>query len=211
MNITLENVDALNAVVKIELEPADYQPRVAEVIRKYQRTAAIPGFRPGKTPAGIIKKMYGKAVMIEELNHLLSETLGKYIYDNKLDVLGSPLPKSRPTEESWEDGKSYEFMYELGIAPEFELTRMEDIRLPYYKVRVDDKMISNDMDDMRRRYGKFSNPEAAEANHILYGEFQELDAEGTVKEGGHKTTTTLALEMIRNDEKRAPFIGLKKD
>jgi trigger factor len=121
MNITKENLDALNAVIKIQVDPADYQPRVNEVIKKYQRTASIPGFRPGKTPSGVIKKMYGKPVLVEELNKLLSETLGKYIFDNKLDVLGSPLPKNTHTEESWEDGKSFEFVYELGMAPEFEV------------------------------------------------------------------------------------------
>ena len=211
MNITKENIDALNAVVKIQVEPADYQSRVNEVIKKYQRTATIPGFRPGKTPTGVIKKMYGKSVMIEELNKLLSESLGKYIYDNKLDVLGSPLPKSTQQEDGWEDGKSFEFLYELGMAPEFEVSTALQEKLPYYLVRIDDKMIDNDVNDMRRRYGKFSNPEEAGANHILYGEFQELDSNGETKADGNKTTTTLALEMIHDESKRQPFIGLKKE
>jgi len=211
MNITKENLDALNAVVKIQVDPADYQPRVNEVIKKYQRTASLPGFRPGKTPSGVIRKMYGKPVLVEELNKLLSETLGKYIYDNKLDVLGSPLPKNTHTEESWEDGKSFEFIYELGMAPEFEVNTATTQKLPYYLVQIDDKMVDNDVNDLRRRYGKFSNPEVAGAGHILYGEFQELDANGEVLVEGNKTTTTLALEMIRDDEKRQPFIGLKKE
>ena len=211
MNITKENIDALNAVVKIQVEPVDYQPRVNEVIKKYQRTASIPGFRPGKTPTGVIKKMYGKAVMVEELNKLLSESLGKYIFDNKLDVLGSPLPKSTHQEETWEEGKSFEFFYELGIAPEFEVSTALKEKLPYYIVKIDEKMIENDVGDLRRRYGKFSNPEEAGDNHILYGEFQELDNSGEIKSEGNKTTTTLALEMIKDEEKRKPFIGVKKD
>jgi trigger factor len=210
MQITKENIDALNAVVKIQVEPADYQNRVNDVIKKYQRTANIPGFRPGKTPAGVIKKMYGKTVLVEELNKLLSESLGKYIVDNKLDVLGSPLPKHTNQEDSWEDGKSFEFLYELGFAPEFEVSVSSLKKTPYYLLKVDDTMIENDVNDMRRRYGKFSNPEETADNHILYGEFQEME-NGEVKTDGNKTTTTLSLEMIRDDEKRKPFIGLKKD
>lgn len=209
MQITKENIDALNAVVKIQVEPTDYQARVGEVIKKYQRTANIPGFRPGKTPTGIIKKMYGKAVLIEELNKLLSESLGKYIFDNKLDVLGSPLPKFTQQEESWEEGKSFEFLYELGLAPDFEVTIDTKDKVPYYLVKIDEKMVENDMNDMRRRYGKFSNPEEAGENHILYGEFQELE-NNELKVDGNKTTTTLSLEMIRDEAKRKPFIGLKK-
>ena len=211
MNITKESIDALNAVVKIEVEPSDYQPRVNETIKKYQRTASVPGFRPGKTPAGIIKKMYGKAVMIEELNHLLSESLGKYIYDNKLDILGSPLPKARPGEDSWEDGKTFEFLYELGMAPSVEVDGVPGMQLPYYAVIVDDTMVTNDVDDLRRRYGKFSNPEVSADGNILYADFAELDASSQVVEGGVQTTTTLALDMIRDEAKRKQLIGLKKD
>ncbi|REJ81619.1 MAG: trigger factor [Bacteroidetes bacterium] len=209
MNITKEQVDALHAVVKIEVQPSDYQPRVNEVIKSYQKTANVPGFRPGKVPAGIIKKMYGKAVLVEELNKLLSESLGKYIYDNKLEVIGSPLPKKSEKEQVFEDGAGFEFSYELGIAPSFEL-RMPDSKIPYYVLKVDDKMVDDDITDIRRRYGKFSNPEVSEASHILYGEFTELNDDGEVKEGGNRTTTSLAIEMIRNEDFRKPFIGLKK-
>jgi trigger factor len=210
MNITKENTDSLNAVIRIQVEPADYQQRVAEVLKKYQRTANIPGFRPGKTPTGVIRKMYGKPVLVEELNKLLSESLGKYIYDNKLDVIGNPLPKPMD-HETWEDGKNFEFEYEVGLAPEFALDPGSLGAVPYYRVKIDDTMVENDVNDLRRRYGKFSNPEAAEAGHILYGEFTELGADGQPAEGGNQTLTTLALEMIRDEEKRKPFIGLKKD
>ena len=105
MNITKQQVDDLNAVVKIELQPDDYQERVSQVIRQYQKTASVPGFRPGKVPTGIIKKMYGKAVLVDELNKLLSESLGKYIYDNKLEVIGTPLPKKSEKDQAFEEGK----------------------------------------------------------------------------------------------------------
>ncbi len=209
MNISKEQIDDLNAVVKIELKPEDYQGRVNDVIKNYQRSVSVPGFRPGKVPAGIIKKMYGKAVLVEELNKILSESLGKYIYDTKLEVIGSPLPKKSDKEQVFEDGASFEFLYELGIAPKFSVSLPKE-KFPYYVIQVDDKMIENDINDVRRRYGKFSNPEISEPHHILYGEFAELDGASSPKENGVKTTTSLSLELIRNDEKRKPFIGLKK-
>jgi len=209
MNISKEQIDELNAVVKIELKPDDYQGRVNEVIKNYQRSVSVPGFRPGKVPVGVIKKMYGKAVLVEELNKMLSESLGKYIYDNKLEVIGSPLPKKSEIEPIFEDGASFEFLYELGMAPSFEVKVPEE-KIPYYLIKVDDKMMEDDIADIRRRYGKFSNPEVSEEHHILYGEFVELDGEGAVKEGGNKTTTSLTLELIKKADKKKVFVGLKK-
>ena len=209
MNITKEQIDALNAVIKINLTPEDYKPKVDAVIKKYQKTANIPGFRAGMVPAGVIKKMYGKSVLVEELNNLLSETLGKYIYDNKLDVIGNPLPKKSDSEQVFEEGQNFEFMYEVGIAPDVEI-KFPKTKIPYYIAKIDDKMVESDMNDLRRRYGKFSNPELSDENNILYGEFNELDADGNLKEGGNKTTTTLSIEMIKDDQARKPFIGLKK-
>jgi len=209
MNITKEQIDELNAVVKIELKPDDYQGRVNEVIKNYQRSVSVPGFRPGKVPVGVIKKMYGKAVLVEELNKMLSESLGKYIYENKIEVIGSPLPKKTEKDPVFEDGASFEFLYELGIAPSFEVAVPKD-KIPYYLIKVDDKMMEDDIADIRRRYGKFSNPETADANHILYGEFTELDEDGEVKEGGNKTTTSLSLELITDKDAAKKFIGAKK-
>lgn len=210
MNITKENIDALNAVVKINLTPEDYKPRVDKVIKKYQKTANIPGFRAGMVPAGVIKKMYGKAVLVDELNNLLSETLGTYIYENKINVIGNPLPKKSDKEQIFEEGQNFEFLYEVGIAPDVEI-KFPKTKIPYYLVKIDEKMVNDDMDDLRRRYGKFSNPETSEETNILYGEFNELDAEGNLKEGGNKTTTSLTIALIKEVHDRKPFIGLKKN
>jgi trigger factor len=207
MEISKHQLDDLNAVISIEVMPEDYQERVNTVVRKYQKTANIPGFRPGHVPAGIIKKMHGKALLVDELNRLLGETLGKYIYDNKLDVIGTPLPKPA-ADQSFEEGKNFKFDYEVGLAPAFEL-RMPSTKTPYYLIKVDDKMVDDDINDMRRRYGKFSNPETSDETSILYGEFAELDENGELKEGGNKTTTTLAVEMVHNKELQSRFIGLK--
>ncbi len=209
MNISKQNVSDLVAVISVEVQPSDYQGRIEKQIKQYQKTANVPGFRPGHVPIGMIKKMYGKSLLVEELNKLLSESLGKYIYDSKLEVIGSPLPKRRNDNQEFEDGKNFTFDYEVGLSPTFEL-KMPVTKVPYFLAKVDDKMVEDDLTDLRRRYGKFSNPETAEEDSILYGEFNEIDSTGTLIEGGNKTTTTLSLEMVRDSEKRKIFVGLKK-
>lgn len=211
MNITKENPNELTAIIKMELKPEDYQPKVDESLKKYQRTANIPGFRPGKVPVGVIKKMYGKSVMVDELNRITANELSKYIFDNKLEVIGSPLPKKTEKEMSLTEGESFEFLYEVGIAPQFEVALSSKDKLPYYLIKVDEKMVTDDVDDLRRRYGKFSNPEVSSDTNILYGEFVELDETGNPKPEGNTTTTTLSIAMIKDAIDRNQFVGLKKD
>ena len=210
MNISKSQIDDLNAIISIELKPEDYQGRVNTVLRNYVKTAKVPGFRPGHVPIGMVKKMYGKAVLVEELNRMLSEELGKYIYSNKIEVLGSPLPKRASSEIIFEDGRDFKFEYEVGLAPSFNVVTPAS-KIPYYLVKIDDKMVEDDINDVRRRYGKFSNPEVSDETTIFYGEFNELDEDRQIKEGGNKTTTTLSLEMITDADKRSKFIGLKKE
>jgi trigger factor len=211
MNISQQSLSDLSAIIIINVKPEDYRPAVEKALKKYAHSAQVPGFRPGKVPAGMIKKMYGKGILVEELNNMLSESLTRYIYENKLMVLGSPLPIDMEKERVWEDGEEFEFQYEIGLAPNVEVNVGNIPAIPYYLAKVDDKMVDDDINDMRRRYGKYSNPEVSEENHILYGEFDELYENGEVKEVGNKTATTLAIEMIKDAEHRAPFIGLKKD
>lgn len=210
MQISKRQNGDLNAIITIEIQPLDYQPKVDEAIKNYRRTAAIPGFRPGHVPVGIIKKKIGKEILAEELNRLLGNELFNYLRENKIDVLGTPLPLQNQDELVLEEGKDYKFDYEVGLAPDINVT-LPDEKIPYYLIKVDDTMIENDINDIRRRYGKFSNPESAEANSILYGDFNELDETGDVKAGGVNTTTTLSIEMIRDEEEQKKFIGVKKD
>lgn len=210
MNIAAENIDSLNAVVTIKLTPEDYQPKLESSLKKVQRTASMPGFRPGKVPTGMIKKMYGKSLLADELNKLLNDTLYNYIEENKLQVLGNPLPKDLGQEAGdFENPSNFEFQYELGLAPAFEIKLDGKHTFDYIQVDVDDKMLDNYIDDLRRRQGKFSNPEVSADGDILYGEFVELNADGEPKEGGITTTTTLAIEFVKNDKDK--FIGVKKD
>jgi trigger factor len=209
MQISQEQQNDLLTVLKIRLQPEDYQTRVKDILKRYQKSAQIPGFRPGHVPASLIKKQYGQPVLLDELNKLVSESISNYVFEQKLEVIGSPLPKQGLDQQALEDGNSFEFSYEVGLAPKFSV-QLPSGKVPYYLVKVDDKMINDDADDLRRRYGKFSNPEQSEENSILYGEFNELDEAGNVKEGGNKTTTTLSIERIPQAKDRKPFIGLTK-
>lgn len=210
MNISKRQTGDLNAVITIEVKPEDYQPKVDETIKSYRKSANIPGFRPGHVPAEIIKKKFGKEVLVEELNKILGRELVNYLTENKIDVLGSPLPIQSPDRLTLEEGKNFTFDYEIGIAPVIN-TQLSNSSIPYFVVQVDEKMVDDDINDLRRRYGKFSNPENAEDTSVLYGEYSELIETGEVKEDGNKTTTTLSIEMLRNDEEKKKFIGVKKD
>lgn len=209
MQISQEQQSELLTVLKIRLQPEDYQNRVKDILKRYQKSAQIPGFRPGHVPAGLIKKQYGQPVLLDELNKLVSESISNYVFEQKLEVIGSPMPKNGLDQQTLEDGNTFEFSYEVGLAPKFSV-QIPTGKIPYYLVKVDEKMINDDADDLRRRYGKFSNPEKSEENSILYGEFNELDEAGNLKEGGNKTTTTLSIERIPQANDRKPFIGLAK-
>jgi trigger factor len=208
MNVTKKQDNDLSAIIKIEVAPEDYTGRVEDVIRKYQRTAQIPGFRPGKVPIGMIRKQYGRSVLLDELNNITSNALYKFIADNKIDVIGNPLPAKSEKEMILEEGQSFELLFEVGMAPQVEVSLNSKDKLPYYIVKVDDKMVSDDVEDLRRRYGKFSSPEVSAETNVLYGEFEELDGTGNILPGGNKTTTTLSIEMVKGAEKNK-FIGLK--
>jgi trigger factor len=209
MNVTKKQENDLSAIIKIEVAPEDYTGRVDEVIRKYQRTAQIPGFRPGKVPIGMIRKQYGRSVLLDELNNITSNALYKYIADNKIDVIGNPLPAKSEKEVILEEGQAFELLFEIGIAPQVEVNLTTKDKLPFYLVKVDDKMVNDDVEDLRRRHGKFSSPEVSSETNVLYGDFAELDETGNVKPEGNNTTTTLSVEMMKSADK-SKFIGLKK-
>src|SRR6202012_2240618 len=136
MNISQEKIDNLNAVLKININPEDYQPRVDKAIKDHAKKAKIPGFRPGMVPASHIKKMYGKSILVDEINNMLSDTLNKYIDDEKLEVLGQPLPKAEDKQYNWDFADNCEFNYELGLAPDFKISFSADDKIIQYVIKV---------------------------------------------------------------------------
>ena len=209
MNISKENIDSLNAVLKIELSAADYQGRVETVLADYRKTADMPGFRKGKVPAGVVKKRYGIPVKVEEINKILSDSVTKYIVDEKLDILGNPLPKESE-QIDWERQEEFVFEYELGLAPTFEVNISKKNKLDLYKIKADKAMIDRYAEDIAKRYGKMSSPEKVEEKDLVYGTFQELDAEGSAVEGGITNQASVSLDAVKTKKLKNEFIGSEK-
>ena len=200
MNITRNNVDALNAVVTVEVSKNDYASKVEKVLADYRKNASIPGFRKGAVPMSLIQKQYGKAVLLEEVNKLLQENLNSYLVEEKLDILGNPLPKI--TEDFNWDAEDYKFEFELGLAPEFNVDLTAKNNLTQYKIIADDTMLNAQVARIQKQYGKIvSQTEVAEGNDVS-GVF-------TNEERGINNRTTLDMELFADKKTAKAFIGKK--
>src|ERR1700744_2587227 len=212
MNISQEKIDNLNAIVKINIDPADYQPRVDKAIKDHAKKAKIPGFRPGMVPPSHIKKMYGKSILVDEINNLLSDTLNKYIEDEQLEVLGQPLPKADTDKEyNWDFADNFEFNYEIGLAPDFKVDFSSKDKITQYDIKADEETLAAREKNIRRSYGKMTNPDVSADDDVLYAELVQLSPDGSVFEGGISTTTSVRIEQIKDEKIKKSLIGLKKD
>ena len=209
MNISKENIDSLNAVIKIELTTADYQTQVNTKLTNYRKTTDMPGFRKGKVPIGVINKRYAIPVKVEEINKMLSDSLTKYIIQEKLDILGNPLPKDG-MHINWEKQDDFTFEYEVGLAPEFEVKLSKKNMLDYYIIKADEAMIDKYAVDIAKRYGKMSSPEKVEEKDLVYGTFLELDEEGKEIENGLSNQASISLETLKTKNLKAEFVGSSK-
>jgi trigger factor len=211
MNITKENVDALTAVIKIKVGPEDYLGNVEKTLKEHQKKASMPGFRPGKVPTGMIRKMYGKSVLADELNRLLGDTLYNFIREQKLDILGNPLPKEDRHPEIELDGKKeFEFIYDLALQPDFKVDFVPNEKHTRFIVKIDQELLDKYSNDIARRYGQIATAETTGEHDLVYGDFVELDAKGEILAGGIFKSSTLYLEKL-NETRRAKLIGLKAD
>jgi len=177
MNITKEQIDDLNAVVKVAITKEDYQDKVDTILKDYKKQANIPGFRKGQVPMGLIKKQYGKAVLVDEVNKLLQDNLNKYLTEEKLDVLGNPLPKQQDNFDWDQDELAFEF--ELGLAPDFEVSLKTKKAITQYKIVADKKMIDEQVERIQKQYGKLVSKDAVSKNDEVSGTFtneaEEID------------------------------------
>lgn len=209
MNITQEKVDDLNAVLKVKLDQADYQEKVDKILKDYRKKANIPGFRKGHVPMSLIKKQYGTGVMVDEINKILSEELHNYITSEKLDILGNPLPKLDEQDKiDWTNQTDFEFNYEVGLAPQFDLA-LNKFKFDYYKIKVANKDVDKYVNDVAKRYGKMTNPEVAEDDDMLYGKFEELDGSGNVIEGGITHNSVLIIKSVTDKKLQKALVGSK--
>ena len=189
MNITQEKTGNLNAVVKIKIAPADYTGKVEKAIKDQAKKAQLPGFRKGMVPAAHIKKMYGKSILVEEVNNLLNDTLSNYIAEQKLEILGQPLPKMDDEREfKWDNTDDFEFDYELGLAPDFDVNLSSKDKFTEYVIKADKETLESRIKNIRRSYGKMTNPEVSADDDVLYTELTQVAADGTAVEGGITST-----------------------
>ena len=200
MNITRENIDDLNAVVKVDITKEDYSDKVEKILADYRRTANIPGFRKGHVPMGMVKKQYGKAVLIDEVNKLLQDAISKYLVEEKLDVLGNPIPKAQE-DLDW-DADSFSFEFELGLAPEFDVKLDGKKAVTHYKIVADDKMIDDQVKSIQKQYGKLVSKTEVEAEDEITGVFKNEEHE-------IENTTTITLDKFKGKATAKKFIGKK--
>ncbi|MDR1699223.1 MAG: trigger factor [Prevotellaceae bacterium] len=212
MNIQQTNTDAVNAVLSLQIEKADYQERVEKTLRGYRQKANIPGFRAGMVPMGLVRKMYGKAVLAEEINKLVSEQLYSYIKDNNLNILGEPLPSEEQKEINFDGQENFDFVFDIAIAPEMSVELSKKDKVKFYEIEVDDKMIENQIKSYTSRFGSYIPAEGgAEANDILRGNAVEMGADGNQKDGGIKAENAMITPAYVQDEaQKALFIGAKE-
>ena len=210
MNIIKEKVDELNAVLKIQVTKDDYSQKVEDVISDYRRKARVDGFRPGKVPAGIIRKMYGKGILVEEVNKLISESLTNYIRDEKINILGEPLPNKDQKLIDFDNDSEYEFAFDIALAPEVEIKLSKKDKVPYYNIKVDNKMLETHTDNYARRFGEFMDVEETTDKEMLTGNFVQLNSEGEILEDGIESQDVrITIEYIKDADIKKTFAGKK--
>jgi trigger factor len=209
MNITKENIDDLNAVLKVKIEKPDYEDKVETVLKDYRKKATIKGFRPGMVPIGLVKKMYGKAVQIDEINKIVTENIQKYLADEKLEILGDPLPKADEQDKiDFETQQDFTFSFELGLTPSIELKLSKKNKINEYEIIIDEKMKNDYLDNYTRRYGELRKADQTEEKDVIKGKIEAIDNSGNVlPEGPSVEDTSLGIDIIKDKKIKKEFIG----
>ena len=212
MNIQFEAPDKVNGLMTITLETADYQPEVEKTLKDYRKRAQIPGFRPGQAPMGMIKRQFGANVKVDVINRMLGEKLYAYIQDNKIHMLGEPLPSDKQQQLDFEGDKPLEFKFDIAVAPEFEAKLSGKDKVPFYNIAVDDKLIDQQVEMYQSRAGQYEKVENfnPEERDMLKGDLRELDADGNVKEGGIEVADAVLMpQYMKVDDQKKLFEGSK--
>ena len=209
MNITKENIDDLNAVLKVKIEKPDYEDKVETVLKDYRKKATIKGFRPGMVPIGLIKKMYGRAVQIDEINKIVTENIQKYLADEKLEILGDPLPKADEQDKiDFETQQDFTFSFELGLTPAIDLKLSKKNKVNEYEIIIDEKMRKDYLDNYTRRYGELRKADQTEEKDVIKGKIEAVDNGGNVLPGGPSVEdTSLGIDIIKDNKIKKEFIG----
>ena len=205
MNISLENIDKVNAVITAVVEPADYTEKYNKALKEAKKKINMPGFRPGMVPVGLVKKQFGVSILAEEVNKILQEGLFSYISENKVNMLGEPLPTADNDNVSLVEGESFTFKFELAIAPEFEVALSKDDKINYYNVEVTDEMVENQINMYRQRGGNYEKVDSYEDNDMIKGVITELNVENAVS----VENAVLLPKYFKNEDQKKLFEGAK--
>ncbi|MBO7130351.1 MAG: trigger factor [Prevotella sp.] len=211
MKISFDCADKINGLLTMTIEPADYQEKVEKTLKDYRKKAQIPGFRPGNVPMGLIKKQYGTAVKVEEVNKLLGEKLYEYVRENKIQMLGDPLPNTEKQQpQDFEKEGDLTFVFDIAVAPEFEAKLSGRDKIAYYTIAIDDKMLDQQVQMYASQAGEFTKAEVFSGNDTLTGDLRELDKKGNTLEGGITTESGMIMPAyIKEDKQKKLFDGCK--
>ncbi len=210
MKITQGKAKNMMTTIKIEVTESDYFEKVTDILKRYRKDAVVPGFRKGKTPMSIIEKQYKTSVVVDEVNKLLQDSLYKHITENKVKVLGSPMPLS-DNEIDWKNNSDFIFEYEVGLAPEFDVKISKKDKLDFYKIEADKKLVDNYCNDIAKRYGKMSNPSKSISGDLVYCLIQQLDSNGNIDSSGISNEATVSIDTIKEKKYQKMFIGVEPD
>ena len=206
MNISHQKIDDINAKITVDLAPEDYNPAVDKAIKDQAKKAKLPGFRPGMVPVGHIRRTFGKSILFDEINRVVNEKISAYITEQKLEVLGQPLPVDEDDAKyNWDFKDTFSFNYEIGLAPEFEIPFAADSEFTEYDIKADAATLEERIKNLRRSYGKMTNPEVSEEGDVLYAELKQDKEEGIEK------TTSVRTDIIEDAKIKKSLAGLKKD
>ena len=213
MKINRENTDNGTAIIKVLIDKNDYEKNVADKLREYRQKVALPGFRPGKVPAGVIQKRYGKALLAEEVNQLLSQNLINYLRDEKINIIGDPLPNNELQQPiDFDKQEDFEFVFDIALTPEFNLNLDKSHTVDYYRIKVDEQLIDENIEQILSQYGTTKDVDSVSEISYLRVDFRELDAEGNEKEEGIAAENVLvAYDRVNDEEVKKELIGKKPE
>lgn len=212
MNVIREDVDALNAILKVQVAQEDYQSKVKASLEKYRKTAKIPGFRPGHVPMSMIQKQYGNAVLADTLNKVVNDSLYGFINENKIEILGNPIPveNANGVKGDFNNPAEFEFSYEIGLTPKIDVELSSKNKYDYIKVKVDSELVNKQIDDLRRRYGKLVSSEKVGEKDLILAQFVELKEDGSILEGGILNSSTISMEFVEDKATKKALTGKKQ-
>lgn len=210
MKVSFENQDKVNGLMTIIVEESDYKEKVEKSLKDYRKQANIPGFRKGMAPMGLIKKQYGEYLKLDTINKVVGEELYKYIKDNKINMLGEPLPSAKQEAQDLEKEPPYTFYFDIAVAPEIKVELTSKDKLPYYDIKVDDATVDKQVDIFASRTGQYVKAEEYQKNDMLKGDLRELDEKGNTKEGGITLEAAVMMpEFIKVEDQRKLFDNAK--